>query len=122
MHLTKAQMAVLVFAALYWLSPLDVIPFLPFDDIAVALLAFSSASVFGLFNRGMITDEMDRASSTPAGQRMKSNYQQGDTRIPAWPRKRHGATCGLSNQRYNGTLNTAHLMAWRASLRSQYAG
>lgn len=34
------QTAVMVFAILYWLSPVDAIPFLPFDDIAMMIAGY----------------------------------------------------------------------------------
>jgi uncharacterized membrane protein YkvA (DUF1232 family) len=41
------QTATLVFAALYWLSPLDLIPFIPIDDVIVVILALILFNALG---------------------------------------------------------------------------
>lgn len=38
--LNRGQLILLIAVALYWLSPIDALPLLPFDDLAVAILAW----------------------------------------------------------------------------------
>jgi len=47
-------------ALLYWIWPLDLIPFLPFDDIAVVIVAMS------MFLKMMARDSQNRANTTHA--------------------------------------------------------
>lgn len=37
---TTLQTIVMAFAILYWLSPVDAMPFLPFDDIAMMVAGY----------------------------------------------------------------------------------
>ena len=37
---TMLQTIVMAFAILYWLSPIDAMPFLPFDDIAMVVAGY----------------------------------------------------------------------------------
>ena len=37
---TTLQTVVMAFAILYWLSPVDAMPFLPFDDIAMMIAGY----------------------------------------------------------------------------------
>lgn len=37
---THLQMIVMAFAIFYWLSPVDAMPFFPFDDIAVMVAGY----------------------------------------------------------------------------------
>lgn len=37
---TTLQTIVMAFAILYWLSPIDAMPFLPFDDIAMVVAGY----------------------------------------------------------------------------------
>lgn len=50
-RLTRGQLLLLIAVALYWLSPVDALPLLPFDDLAVAILAW--------LNHGKITPTIE---------------------------------------------------------------
>lgn len=50
-RLTRGQLLLLIAVSLYWLSPVDALPFLPFDDLAVAILAW--------LNHGQITPALE---------------------------------------------------------------
>lgn len=39
--------AVIVFAILYWLSPIDALPFIPIDDIVMMVAALWYSGMFG---------------------------------------------------------------------------
>lgn len=49
--LNRGQLLLLIAVVIYWLSPIDALPLLPFDDLAVAILAW--------VNRGQITPALE---------------------------------------------------------------
>lgn len=61
-------------AAIYWISPIDLIPFFPVDDIVVVLVAFN------LFMRMMASYQQQGPHAQPGAQSHTAGAQRDDGR------------------------------------------